>query len=93
MKSLILAALATALVPTATLGQDSADAKSKKEKKICKTYKVTGSLTRVNRICMTQAEWDEQQRRTKQGLDDFNRGAAGGANHGYDVSAATQVGN
>ena len=49
-----------------------------KEKKICKTQKVTGSLTRVNRICMTEAEWRELNDRTRRGVDEMNSSASGG---------------
>ena len=31
---------------------------AEKEKKICKNEKITGSLTRVRRVCLTQREWD-----------------------------------
>ncbi len=37
---------------------DAAEAPAE-EKKICRTQKATGSLTRRNRICMTQAQWRE----------------------------------
>ena len=46
---------------------------TKKEKKVCRTERSTGSLTRSRRICMTQAEWDELSRSTKQDIDDMQR--------------------
>ena len=48
------------------------------ERKICRTYKVTGSLTRRQRVCMTARQWRELEDRTHQGLDEFGRSAAGG---------------
>ncbi len=65
----------------------------KKEKKICRSEKMTGSLTRVNRICMTQAQWDELAARTKRGLDDMARNAAGGTNSSWNPSNAPGAGN
>lgn len=57
---------------------DEGEQKVKKEKKICRSERVTGSLTRVNRICLTRAEWDEVAARTKKGLDEMASSAAGG---------------
>jgi hypothetical protein len=48
------------------------------EKKICRSEKMTGSLTRVRRICMTAREWDEMRLRSKHSLEDTVRDAAGG---------------
>lgn len=50
---------------------NSQTTEAKKEKKVCKSEKVTGSLTRVRRICMTQSEWDELARRTARDLDEL----------------------
>ena len=48
------------------------------EKKICRTEKMTGSLTRVRRVCLTATEWDDLRRNTKHSFEDNVRGAAGG---------------
>ena len=53
------------------------DAKPKKEKKICRTEKMTGSLTRVRRTCMTQSEWDELAAATKKDVDRYTNDANG----------------
>ena len=50
---------------------------STKEKKVCRTSKMTGSLTRRTRICMTEADWRELNARTQRGVDEMNREAAG----------------
>jgi predicted secreted protein len=71
-----LAALAAA-GPALADNEERAE-KPAKEKKICRTDKVTGSLARKRRTCMTQKEWDELAARTKQSLDEYT-GNAGGA--------------
>ncbi len=60
--------------------------KKKKEKKICRSEKVTGSLTRVNRTCLTKAEWDAIEAKTRENVGDIQRNAAGGANSAWDPS-------
>lgn len=52
-----------------------ADASAKKEKKICRSEKMTGSLTRVRRVCMTRAEWAELAESTNRALDRMGRTA------------------
>ena len=42
-----------------------------KEKLICHTDTVTGSLIAKRRICKTKAEWAEIAQSTKQHMDDF----------------------
>ena len=44
-----------------------------REKKICQTERLTGSLTRTRRICMTRDEWDQLRRDTKQDIDNIQR--------------------
>lgn len=58
----------------------------KKEKKICRSEKATGSLTRVNRVCLTQAQWNELAARTRKGLDEMGRNASGGAGCATDAT-------
>ena len=48
------------------------------EKKICRTEKVTGSLSRRNRICLTEAQWREVHDRTRRGVDEMTSAASGG---------------
>lgn len=48
------------------------------EKKICRTQKATGSLTRRNRICMTQAQWREIYDNTRRGVGELQGSASGG---------------
>ena len=40
-------------------------------KKICRTEQVTGSRTRRNRICLTQAEWDKVAADTQKNVSEY----------------------
>ena len=51
---------------------------STKEKKVCRTSKMTGSLTRRSRICLTEAQWRELASRTRKGLEEMGQSASGG---------------
>jgi hypothetical protein len=55
----------------------AAEEAPKAEKKICRTEKSTGSLTRRTRICMTRAQWEALSARTRQGVQDFQNSASG----------------
>jgi len=48
------------------------------ERKICRTTKMTGSLTRRTRICLTEAQWRELNARTRRGVEEMNSAASGG---------------
>jgi len=61
-----------------TAAATDAEAAEQEEKKICRTEKATGSLTRRNRICMTQAQWREVHDRTRRGVSEMNSAASGG---------------
>lgn len=64
---------AEATTPEAETGAGTDE--SKKEKKVCKSEKITGSLTRVRRICMTEAEWTDLAQNTNRALDRLGRSA------------------
>ena len=85
---LIASTGAMAAAPQEQPAQDPAQ----QEKKICRTERATGSLTRRTRICMTSAEWRELNARTKRGLDDFVGGASGGCRAPNDPRAGTMCG-
>jgi hypothetical protein len=72
-----LSAGALAAAPE-TEAEAEAEETSKQEKKICRTTKMTGSLTRRTRICMTEGEWRELAARTRRGVDEMNSAASGG---------------
>lgn len=71
----ILAAAAAMVLATGALAAEPEAQEASKEKKVCKSEKMTGSLTRVRRICMTQKQWDELALSTQRGLDDLARDA------------------
>ena len=48
-----------------------------REKKICRTSKMTGSLTRRTRICLTEAQWRELNDRTQRGVGEMQGSASG----------------
>lgn len=48
------------------------------EKKICRTDRATGSLTRRTRICMTRAQWDDLHSRTNKGVSEMQGQGSGG---------------
>lgn len=80
--AMVLAAAlaASGVAASAQESQDSQDAQDepRREKKICRTEKATGSLTRRTRICMTEAQWRELNNRTRRGVDEMNSAASGG---------------
>ncbi len=60
----------------ATSAQDQA-AEPQEEKKICRTERATGSLTRRTRVCMTAAQWREINARTYKGVSEMQGSASG----------------
>lgn len=89
MKSLQIAAavlLMTAAGAIAAPPPPEAEAEAEqpaREKKICRTEKITGSLTRVRRTCLTQRQWDEMALNTRRAIEGLERDA--------NQTAATQV--
>ena len=76
----IVVAMTMAASGLAVSGASAAESEgdgSEKEKKICRTTKMTGSLTRRTRICMTEAEWRELANRTRKGLEEMGQNASG----------------
>jgi hypothetical protein len=53
------------------------DEAARQEKKICRTEKATGSLTRRTRICLTETQWRELNRRTRRGLEEMGQSGSG----------------
>ena len=48
------------------------------EKKICRTERATGSLTRRTRVCMTAAQWRDVNTRTFKGVSEMQGQGSGG---------------
>lgn len=56
---------------------DVAEAAPAEERKICRTEKATGSLTRRNRICLTAVQWREIHDRTRRGVGEMQNSGSG----------------
>jgi hypothetical protein len=52
-------------------------AEPQEEKKICRTERATGSLTRRTRVCLTAAQWREVNSRTYKGVTEMQGSASG----------------
>jgi hypothetical protein len=72
VKLVLAAALAIGMsAPVLAKDEDKASGATTKEKKVCRTEAVTGSLIGKRRICLTQAEWDKVAAETKKNLDEY----------------------
>ena len=67
--------LLTATSGTAVGAAPETEQAPEKEKKICKNEKITGSLTRVRRVCLTQREWDRMAETARNSVNDLDRNA------------------
>ena len=70
--------------PAKTSAETVEETPQPKEKVRCKTEKVTGTRSKVRRICMTQAQWDDLAARTRKGLDEMGRNASGSGTCRYE---------
>jgi hypothetical protein len=68
MKFAVAAAMAISLTQAPALAQQPAAEAAVKEKKICKTEIVTGSV-RTKRICYTKDQWAALESRSKSELE------------------------
>jgi hypothetical protein len=75
--TIFAAVLAVTIAPASVAAQEESGEPAKPEKKICRTEKMTGSLTRRTRICLTEAQWREVNSRTRKGVDEMVSGASG----------------
>ncbi|GAA0278293.1 hypothetical protein GCM10009127_19060 [Alteraurantiacibacter aestuarii] len=64
--------------------EEEAEVDPRQAEVVCRSTPVLGSRTRVNRVCMTRAEWADASRRTGEGVADMQRNAAGGLQCGND---------
>jgi len=84
MKVLSMVAAAVLMTATGSLAQAPEAAEpAKPERKVCRSEKMTGSLTRVRRICMTQSEWNRAAENTRRSVAGLERDA--------NQTAATQI--
>jgi hypothetical protein len=72
--------VAMAIAVTGVAVAQEAEQEAPREKRICRTEKMTGSLTRRTRLCLTEAQWRELNSRTNRGVQEMQQGAAGGTN-------------
>lgn len=56
----------------------AAEVEPAEEKKVCRTERATGSLTRRTRVCMTAAQWREINDRTYRGVSQMQGESSGG---------------
>ena len=63
--------------PAAAANAQAEAADPADEKKICRTERATGSLTRRTRVCMTAAQWREINSRTYRGVTEMQGSASG----------------
>jgi predicted secreted protein len=89
--SIAVLALAVSSGAQAQATLDAAAAAPTEEKKICRTEKMTGSLTRVRRTCMTEGQWRELAMRSRRAVEDTQRDAAGGTNPWFDEKNAPEA--
>lgn len=61
------------IAASSAIAADDAANPQDDDKQICKTEPITGSRSRVRKICMTRAEWDELSRKTQKDMVDFRR--------------------
>ncbi len=62
------------------------------EKKICRTERATGSLTRRTRVCLTAAQWREVHDRTRRGVGEMQGDSSGSQAIVNNPNAAGQGG-
>lgn len=89
---LVAASLAIALSAPAFAKPDSNDQAAPKEKKVCRTETITGSLVTKHRICLTQAQWDEMAANTRKDMNNFNRSSNLGSETGSGSGANNTAG-
>lgn len=59
--------------PAPIASASAADVKDDDLRKICKTDRATGSRVRVNRICLTRAQWTRLEEEKRKGLEMLGR--------------------
>lgn len=69
---------AEAIPAAQSTAQPALDEDDPLQETVCRTTRITGSLTRRQRTCMTRAEWNDVEARTQEELRRQNRQASGG---------------
>lgn len=76
--------------PSAATNAAEAGAEPQEEKKICRTERATGSLTRRTRVCMTATQWREINAKAYRGVSEMQNQAAGGTNSSFSSQGSGQ---
>jgi len=80
----LLAATGASAAPPADSGTSASseatdsEASAADEKKVCRTERATGSLTRRTRVCMTAAQWRDLNSKTMRGVSEMQGQGSGG---------------
>ena len=80
MAAILLTATGASAAPPAEAGASEAtntQAAAADDKKICRTERATGSLTRRTRVCLTAAQWREVNSKTYRGVTEMQGSASG----------------
>ena len=76
MKALCIMASAMLMSATGALAQEAIpEQAAQQEKRICKTDKMTGSLTRRTRTCLTRSQWSRLSEGSQKNAEDIIRDA------------------
>ena len=70
--TLALALFALVSATAAAAADEPAPEQPASEKKICRSEPLTGSRTRVTRICLTERQWHEMSSRSQQNVDRYS---------------------
>ncbi|MBO0749178.1 MAG: hypothetical protein J2O44_01935 [Porphyrobacter sp.] len=76
VRYLLAAGIAFALSTPVVAADGASDKDAVKEKKICRTETLTGSLIARRRVCMTQAEWDQVAQASRKSVEQVERDAS-----------------
>ncbi len=76
-RHLWVAGAVLALSAPAFAGDDKSDPAPIKEKKICRTDRVTGSLLAKRRTCLTKAQWDQLEQANRASVDRYTSRQSG----------------
>lgn len=91
MRLLAMAGAAILMLGMTSAAGASEPSDATKEKKVCKSEKITGSLTRVRRVCLTQREWDRISVDVNRTLNRLGRSAAEAESLKHNPAAAASA--
>jgi hypothetical protein len=89
VKATILIAAVTLCVAHSAVAQEDPAVAVKRDKQICRTQQMTGSLTRVRKTCHTQMEWDIIAASARKSISDISQ-QSGVTNGALDTPTGRQ---